>query len=228
MRQHRRALATLAAVTALLAACSSGGGKQSTPTTVSRLTMTTLAAPVGYESGGPGAALPHLVASLGPCPKGYGDVSLVNANAGIPGLDKNLVPIPAAVVRICEYLVNGRPGFIASGVLTRSAAQQLAKETNRLPKNPGEPSCPPPGPTGYAEYSVFVLTFASDAQHVVVFAFGGCGSNATNGMFTAEPSPKWLNELLQRYTPCPALTTGPGAPPGPTGPFCPSPDGAPS
>ena len=127
--------------------------------------------------------------------------ALTELNAGTQGLDKQLVPIEAFAVRICDYVENGRDTpptrLVASGLLAAPAAQLLANETNRLPRNLGGPSCPA-SLTGYTEHA-FVLTFASDSQHVVVFAFSGCGSNAGNGTYAAEPTTKWLNKL-QRYT----------------------------
>jgi hypothetical protein len=205
MARRPTLFAVLTAVAVLVAGCSSGGGKQSTPTTVSRPTTTTLAGPTGYESGGRGfSVLRDVIASLVPCPKVYPSLP-ANVNPGIKGLDKKLVPISAIAVRICEYVENGdgvgteTPPFrlIASGVLTTTAAQLVDHETNRLRTKPKSGGCAA-FPTGYRK-DVFILTFADHSQRVHVSAFGGCGSTAMNGAFAAEPTTKWLNDL-QHYT----------------------------
>jgi hypothetical protein len=200
--------------------CSSGGGK-SAGTTVDRRTTTTVGFP---DSVGRGHSVPPpLVPALGPCPKrdptSSAGASLSRMNAGVQRLDQHLVPIEALAVRVCEYIINGAPtGLVASGALTLSAARLLANETNRLPRYRGQPNCYGPSPTASA-YSVFVATFASGSQQVDVEAASECGGEVWNGPLFAHPSAKWFNDL-QRSTPCPALTTGPGAPPSPPLPFC--------
>jgi hypothetical protein len=232
--------ACFVSVASLVAGCSSDGGKQSTPTNSSATTTTTrsgtsfggsprggtsVMGATGVGNGGGPVGPTGIARTLGACPThdptNSPGASLTKLNAGTHGLDQQLVPIEAFAVRICDYIENGTDTpptrLVASGLLTAPAAQLLANEANRLPKNLGGPVCIG-RTTGYTEH-VFVLTFASDSRHVVVFAFAGCGSNAGNGKYASEPSKTWLNEL-QRYTSPYAPPTPPGGTSFPAGLPC--------
>ena len=91
----------------LVAGCSSEGAKQSAPTTASTTTTTSLVRGTGIADGAGPVGPPgnsHVVAELGPCPKHDPKLDLVKANAGVLGLHKRLVPVPATSVRVCAYL----------------------------------------------------------------------------------------------------------------------------
>jgi hypothetical protein len=189
------ALSVCACVTALalcVAGCSSGGGKQSAPTSVGRPTLTTVGFSGDVRRGH--LVLPHLVATFGPCPKVYADASLARLNRSIKGLDKMLVPFSATALRICKY----GPGdaividLSGSAVLGPPVAATLEAETNRLLAVARDyfPTCPP-------DVLAYFMTFASGSQRVVV-RDEGCGV-VTNGVRSAQADTKWLDEL-QRYT----------------------------
>jgi hypothetical protein len=173
----------LVATAALLAAgCSSGGGKHAAPATTTTSTRIT-----------PSPA--QIVRNLGPCPKRYPDASITKLNTGIKGIDKNLVPISASVVRICKYVLppnaNTIPaGLISSGigVLTPPATATFEAETNRLPKADARIDCPATMPP------FFFLTFANQTQQVNVWEANGCGFK-TNGAIAVGMTTHWFNEV---------------------------------
>ena len=143
-----KAFPICACVTALVVcagACSSGGRNQSTPTTASGATTTLTRVP-SVPRAAPGRV--HVAAKLGPCPK-RPPLFTDRANGDTKGLDKELVPIVAVNVRICEYLSYGdisRGKLVASGLLAPRLAATFAKETNLQPRGyPGPVSVTGPG-----------------------------------------------------------------------------------
>jgi hypothetical protein len=188
-----RRSAFVVAVTLLVFGCSSGGGADVVPTTITSATSTTNARSLTTASPS------HVVSKLGKCPKRYTEAVQGKLNAGIKGLDKKPVPIAAIVVRICKYALapdaNAIPtGLVASGggVLTLRVATAFEAETNRLPRGNTLINCPATSPP------FFVLTFANATQRVDVWEAGGCGFK-TNGVFTVGTTTHWLDELRQ-YT----------------------------
>jgi len=125
-------------------------------------------------------------------------------NAGITGLGTKLMPIAASEVRLCEYVDNGvkRPPsrLVGMDLLEPPTAQRFENETNAVRARPALPSCPP-SITGYT-FDSFVLTFANDSQRAVMVADLGCGGDASNGVFAAALTSKWLNELNEYIARC--------------------------
>jgi hypothetical protein len=133
---------------------------------------------------------------------------LATLNAGVPGLDKKLVPIAALNVRICSYdgaVTNDDSGYhsvpkrlAGDGMLQPILARRLEEEANRLPKVAGAPSCHPPDVGDAVHF--FYLTFANDSRRVVVVDMrGSCSLGPFNGRFGAVRTSAWLTEL-RHYT----------------------------
>ena len=164
----------------LVAGCSSGGGKQSTPTTVRRTATSTLAGPTGFESGGPNGPATS-------CPSERPGESV--PRPPVQGLKQTLVPIAASSVRICEYKVPKQ--LERSGrVVAPATVKPLEDTANRLPRST-DAACDQP-----VRAPSYVATFANeDAQ--VNLVMDPCGF-VTNGVRGAQSNTKWLNEL-QRY-----------------------------
>lgn len=212
---------TMLALALVVAGCSSGGGKQSAPTTVSRRTTATRGGVTGHRGGGHGfAPLPPLLAILGPCPNTYPSVPLTKLNAGAAGLGRKLVPISASKVRICRWgacdiYTNGGEAartvpdtLVASVTLSSSGASMFEDLTNRQPRRTTGPmGCT--GPDGGIGYEYLLLTFANGSSHVNVEETDGpcVGPQLSNGTLLALPSAAWLNDLRRRTTPLGA--TGP-------------------
>lgn len=194
VRRHTEVVRTrlyaveLLALVVFVAGCSSGGARQSSPTTRAVRATTTIV-PVTA-----GSVASHVVANLSRCPATEPDDSVGSLNAGVPGLADKLVPITATRVRICLYesatTSNHEPlpvRLVASGLLDAAAASMFEDDTNRLPSSDnrnGRPTSPP---------FVFV-SFASDTQVVNVTEACGCGLK-TNGVRFVSPTTKWLLEL---------------------------------
>lgn len=170
------------ALAVLAGGCSSGGGKQSAPST-SASTLTTMLTPTTATSTTT-VSPSHAVANLGRCPSKYPAESLKSLNAGVQGLGRTLVPIRAMNVRVCRY----EAGASSSAVLKAPYATQLEAETNGLHRVDGGYNCPPNRPP------FFFVTFTNDTQQVDVWEAGGCGF-VTNGVLIASPTSKWRNEL---------------------------------
>jgi hypothetical protein len=182
----------------VVAGCTSGGGKSSTPATVGRSPT-----PSGGVTGAPGGGTGPKVAAenLGPCPSHYANAALKELNYGTKGIGETLVPISASEARICEY--ERSPGFGGIGSLDLSASRLLKSqtaaafgaETSRLPQLPARFRCTTPTPA-----PLFFVTFASETESVGVWEEGGCGYK-TNGLVTVRPTRRWLNELQRLTTP---------------------------
>jgi len=114
------------------------------------------------------------------------DKSLAAINAGVAGLSKELVPITALKVRLCNY---GPMRQLASSALGQSiGAARLATEAN------GFRQFSPPRFLGCHEMDVTLLIFASESQQVSIETYGCGGVNvATNGVLTVRPTTTWLN-----------------------------------
>jgi hypothetical protein len=180
MFARRSALVVSLAI--LVVGCSSGGGKQSTPTT---------ARPLG----------------LGPCPQTEPPIFGPGFNAGVKGLDKKLVPITAVKVRICRY-GGGAFKLEAERTLVSSDAARFEAEVNQFAASIPTTLPPPPpnspsgsqglvGNEGCMQGWNHVVTFASDSQKVDIYA-DGCGA-VGNGVLDAQSAAHWFNEL-QHYT----------------------------
>ena len=190
----------------LVAGCSSGGEKTSTPTTASPARVTTVTrahAPLRriVPDG-------HVVANFAGCPAT--SVAADVKNAGVKGLGTRLVPIKVSSVRICAYYFP--VGQTRDVVLTGAAAARFTADTNRIRTPQNGDSCP--------EGLTYFITFASNTQHVSLAAY--CDEHLTNGAFGADATPVWVDELRQYTSP----TRLPSAPTGPTGPVSPAPTGA--
>lgn len=186
-----RVLTVCCALGALAAACSSGGGKPSatattrssvraSPTTTSVRVYPTVA---GQPSAGVG---------LGPCPKTFANTSLTKLNAGVAGLDTQLVPIAATKVRTCRWNSGGR--LNDGGFLSAESLGKFVDETNRLPKSSSAaPRRAHPRDSLIASQPIYV-TFATDSQQVTV-RFDALGA-VTNGVLSVEPTCGWETYFL--------------------------------
>jgi len=223
-------------VALLVASCSGGGGKQSTPT--AKVTATTTTNPAAGKSY-PAPVQPlRVVAKLGPCPSTYPNTPFAKLNAGVTGLDKKLVPIVATEVEICAY---GRPlryplipppfGLFGSGRLTAPAAVTFEDETNRLRPYPSGTATWRGGCIKYP--GPLLVMFANGSQRVEVLDTVGCAVPVSNGVLHVRPTTKWLTELQQYTNPYPnghelrmgdATRVGPTMP---TGAISPAPTGVP-
>lgn len=176
--------ARVAVLVVLVSACSSGGGHGPDAAHSSAAVKSAVSSS-------------QVVAKLGPCPTQYpltSVTSLTTLNAGVPGLDKRLVPIAALNVRVCEYDVpsSATTRLRASGSLKPVPVPTFERETNRLPKRSVAPSCA--GTTRRA-LTEFLLTFANKSRSVSLEAYGTCQGGVNNGHFYARPTRKWLKEL---------------------------------
>ena len=143
-----------------------------------------------------------IVADPAPCAKTYPSTPLTTLNAGVVGLDRELVPIGALKVRLCSY---GPDGLLdgGKGVLTPLAAGHLEVETNGLAsfRPPSTGSAGSRCIDGDRSLSTFV------GRQQVTLATSGCGvAVTTNGVLYAHPTPKWLTEtqalnMKQRQSP---------------------------
>jgi hypothetical protein len=198
-RKERVVGACLATLALCLTACSSGGRQHSSTTTTSRSASTTAArqrSRVIAATTTP-ASTPHVVANLGPCPKLFPFGPASGLNTGVSGLDKKLVPIAALSVRLCRYdlvEVNVHTStfpLAGSGILTGAPATQLEGLANHLPTAQTR---------GCGSGQLFLLTFASETQHVDVEegtnAKDPTGCGPVNGKWGGGQSTgQWLNEL---------------------------------
>ncbi len=192
MRAGRFAI--VMAATVLAVGCHSGGGNRSGPTSTKAGPSTT---------GSPS----HVVAGLDGCPQHMPTGPLAKLNAGVPGLDKTLVPIAALNVRICSYdgvfvetgsgIVDVPKRLVGQALLEPSAARRLEVQANRLPQQKGIPGCTPTTPGTRSHF--YFLTFANDSQRVDVLERQGCIPGPDNGQFTAIRTTQWDDEL-RRYT----------------------------
>ena len=133
----------VAALVLGVGACSSGGAKRLTSTTTAGATTTTArtnAADAGVPEGGTSNPGPtgtpsslgstRVTINIGPCPSAYSNPP-TTLNAGVAGLDKKMVPVVAANVRVCVYRLDGR--LQATGAITGVAVASFEDETNQLP-----------------------------------------------------------------------------------------------
>lgn len=176
-----RVPAVCCALALLAASCSSGGGKQSVPTTPR-----------------PGI---NATVSLGPCPNPDPRNDLAKTNKGVAGLDKTMVPITAVRVRMCRY-GGGLHGTDLVGERTMvrpSNAARFAAEANAFPAAPTTTLAP--GSRGFIgggdcpQGWYHVVTFASASQRVEIRE--GCGW-VTNGVLEGSGA-HWFSELAN-YT----------------------------
>jgi hypothetical protein len=184
MFARRSALVVSLAI--LVVGCSSGGGKQSTPTTSRQLT-------------------------LGPCPKTAPLTDVTKLNAGVKGLGRVLVPITALRVRLCQYGNNGR--LDAERTLVSSEAVGFEADANSaLPVRPTTTAPPysPSGNQGLVGDDCLgdvprTVTFANDSQRVDLqpTCYG-----ESNGVLVAVPTERWYSELVQDTTPLDGFAEG--------------------
>jgi hypothetical protein len=182
LERHRELLCLVVALALLVAGCSSGGGKQSVPTTTAQVGIPPSTA-TGTKS--------HVVANLGRCPKGP-NVSLAAMNTHVAGLNNRLVPIRVLNARACQYSFGGR--LIASPTLGQSVAMGLQRQTNQLSSTPvrlAPVNCGANAPS-------YIVTFVSSTQRVSIASYH-CG-RVVNGAIVAQPSRSWLI-WLQELTP---------------------------
>jgi hypothetical protein len=158
-----------------VASCSAGGPKQASASPTARATA---------------IADAHVVAHLSSCPATFPSGSLATLNAGIAGLDEQLVPIAAVNVLACTYDDAG--AHLAGAVrLGATVAAPFEGDTNSISRQTLPlPACSPPPPSATS----YFLIFASDAQRVRVGVPAGC-AGLTNGVFVAAPAAQWRNQL---------------------------------
>jgi META domain len=184
---HRLAACVLS--TALLVAgCSSGGGKQSTPTTAGVRTTTA-----------PGRAS-LTVADPSPCSTST-PVSTSTLKSEV--LRSKMVPFTAAKVQICRYPIG--VSVVGKLLTAAPAVKQLEDATNRLPRLPAARGHRPASKPCRISGSWYFLTFVSDSQRVDVRT-DPCAALLTNGVLSARSTPTWLDEL-ERYTPVAIIGT---------------------
>jgi hypothetical protein len=198
----------------LVAGCSSGGGKQSTPATLGG------GSGISVATGPSASPVAHVVANPSECPSksptsGYGafsDAPVAALNAAVEGLGRELVPFAAASVWLCSYDTSNQL-FMGSAMLRGAAAVQFERLTNRLPVILGHPAYN--GPCRVEDFGSYILTFDAAARRVSI-ADTACGF-WTNGARFAGGTKKWFNELqgyASRTGPGPAVGTGPSNPTG--------------
>jgi hypothetical protein len=169
----------VAALAVLVVGCSSGSGKLAGKYIERNIHPHYFAATTTAVS-------PQVVANLGRCPKtslAAQDLISAKFNAGIRNLATKLVPINVESVRICAYQLDS--GVLHDVVLNGSQAVQFTDDTNEMRASLNLTTCPP----GLSD----VVIFANSTEHVSLFDY--CG-NLGNGVFAAEASLKWFNELL--------------------------------
>lgn len=129
----------------------------------------------------------HLVSRLGACPSNYPvGTPLQSLNAGVRSLKRQLVPIAALNVRICEY--SHREALIGHARLLPVAAAKLHDETNEVSDADVPFGCP-------AEAYWMLVTFANDAQQENLSLTSGCGDVTSNGALSVSPTERWLSDL---------------------------------
>jgi len=108
-------------------------------------------------------------------------------NTGVAGLAKELVPIAALNVRLCNY--DSVWDLASNAVFQPVPTSAVEVQANGFPSY-----APPRGALGCPKRNPSMLTFASDSQRVTVETFG-CGVVvvATNGALTVRPTANWLN-----------------------------------
>jgi hypothetical protein len=137
--------------------------------------------------------------NLSPCQLTYPAITDTydGLNAG-PGLDRQLVPIAAAKIRLCRYsrVTSGNP-LTGSRVLEGAAAKSFETGTNRLftiPLARQPTSCKGIGPV-----TTFVATYAYAKQRVQIYE-SGCGY-VTNGVLAGLKTQKWAEAIARATTP---------------------------
>jgi hypothetical protein len=170
-----RARATAAGLAFALgvAGCSGAGGKHSSPTATSTTAVNDTLT----------------VTNLGSCPATPDD--LPNPlNAGIKGLDRELVPIAALGVLVCAY-AGVDESRVGMGKLPPAVAVPFEQETNALKRDTRPPpACP--AVTGLEPS--YLLIFASATQRVLVEHPASC-TGPTNGVFEAYETERWDDEV---------------------------------
>ena len=206
MLANRRVVGACVVIVALLVVgCSSGGGNRSSSTTIASATTNT--------------STSRRVAKLGPCPKQYPNTPLNKLNTGVRGLDKKLVPISAATVRICKW--GARDVHTSSGeqtvpdklvgfaTLTSRRASVFEDLTNHQPNGQAGPiGCT--GPNGGIGYEFLRLTFANGSDRIDVEEDDGpcAGPQLSNGKFFAVPGLAWLTDVLDLTRGTPGTVVG--------------------
>ena len=182
----KRAAACVCALAfaALVASCSSGGGKQSATPSTGRLTPSVRPSST--------TTLPRAPVRLGPCPKFDPNESRVPFNEGVRGLAKQFVPLSATAVRVCsyQYLPNGSTA-VTSGAPALSVAQ-LEDETNRLERYPVGSDA---GGGCVASPRGLFVTFANATQRSSVAFEEGCAAPPSNRVLIAHATAKWLADI---------------------------------
>jgi hypothetical protein len=132
--------------------------------------------------------------ALGSCPAHAPDADVTSLNAGVPGLSRQLIPLPTLIkVRVCTYSARGL--LDGSVVLKRRAAMDVEVETNHLETyfQAGDvPHC--------VEPAISLINFLGSRNQVVVYE-NSCGvAKATNGVLTVRPTVTWLSRLEHYIT----------------------------
>jgi hypothetical protein len=122
-------------------------------------------------------------------------MSLAKLNAGVAGLDKELVPLEATKVWICVWNSDRRlngGGYI----LPESNVASFVKETKNIRTSLTKGTqIAPSVPTGIG-YQPIYLAFASRSRQVTL-RLDEYGSGAvTNGVVSGTPSTLWLGYFL--------------------------------
>jgi len=124
-------------------------------------------------------------------------MSLAKLNAGVAGLDKELVPFEATRVWSCRWNSGGRLNDGGDfNLMGRSSFTSFLKATSQIPTSltKGRQTAPLV-PTGIGFQPIY-LTFASHSQQVTL-RLDEYGSGAvTNGVLSGNPSLGWLGYFL--------------------------------
>ncbi len=191
--------ACLVGAALLVAGCSSGSGNHATPTTTRATTTNPL--PVSASVGCPPRGRPlyecilrHKPKPVTPCPKTQPNMSLTKLNAGVAGLDKELVPIAVTKVWIC-WNSGGRlndGGYINP----ESTVVPFVRETNRISTSLTKgPPMAPAVPTDIG-YQPIYLTFAGHSRQVTLRLDEDGSGAVTNGVLSGNPPGIWFGYFL--------------------------------
>jgi hypothetical protein len=182
---------------ALLVASCSGGGKQSAaPTTTTSPTAVVYQPIRGCPPSGRALAeciARHKPVPVDPCPKTNPNWSPAKSNAGVAGLDKELVPIEATKVLSCRWNSDGRlndGGYISEGASGAPFVKATSQIPSSLKRDP--PNVPVPG-KGIGSQPMFFV-FSGRSQQVTLRL--DSDGVLTNGVRFGVPTVNWLGYFL--------------------------------
>ena len=142
----------------------------------------------------------RVAATLGPCPTTYPRTPLTKLNAGVSGLDRNLVPIKATIVRVCDY--DGSFALTRRAMLSGYIARVYSHAANGL-RTVSPAGAPAILCLGSPAPPLWFVTFANDTQQVSI-TVPECGYS-TNGFLDGPGG--FLNDLQPLTTAAPVAVT---------------------